>query len=321
MEVSEHLEAQNRWRSLIAKRRAKVLQVFSDSSPNAWWDTKYGPTREREDVQSISVSKTNFSSEISIGLMKTEASVVLFHRRTITYKVFEVLQAGFPQVSPMFVMSGSRTASVNPMFPLSEWSRMVTQAKEGKFQAVVEHRKEVQELQSMGLPSVLHLPPLVEIPGDLKFQGRLAQEQFQVLICAESYPHYDILNRILGLDGWTPPYRNGIHIHLVLGDGPDSNQHEYREGLVMAAQELFGSSMVSVHPWMPRRRFLKFVKENIDGVVSVSPGSSVDVEAKKLGIDVYIFTENGQIMKDLSQPQDQQVADSRRAFWRRVCEH
>lgn len=317
MRQEDHLASQNRWRSLQVRRQSPVLQMFADYSPESWWWTRYKPSQDGEcevGLQTAFLSRRGFATQVSIALMEARPEFVVFHRRTITSNVYAEVARGFPEVKPVFVIPSLRDATRNPTMPLPDWWAMVHHARDHRCRVVVEDRSAIPDLRRAGVDPVYYLPPCPTLPKGFRTQAKAVSERYRLLLAAESYPHYDLLQAILCVEGWSIEGRL-VQLVLALGEGPDSTQETYRAGLIEAAHELLGRNRVSVWEWEPRERFLRRMSRHVDGVLTVDRESSVVQEANLLGIPVY--TVKGDTIVPAEIPPDLiQRKDARRAFWR-----
>lgn len=317
MRQEEHLQAQNRWRSLHVRGQAPVLQMFADYSPESWWWTRYKPSQDNEyrgGLQTACLSRRGFASQINIALMECSPDFVVFHRRTITSKVYAEVARSFVAVRPVFIVPSVTEATRNPTMPLPDWWAMVEHARDGLCRIAVEDRSAIPELRSLGVDPVLYLPPSPELPPSFRRESKTQSPRFRLLLAAESYPHYDLLQTILSIEGWKPPSGGGVDLTLALGEGPESVQEDYRDGLLTAAKTLLGPEHVVTWPWQPRHKFLRSMSRDVDGVIAVDRESNVVQEANLLGIPVYMV--EGETLRSVSITGDLAVRkNARRAFW------
>jgi len=299
------------WRSLKVRGDAPILQVFADYSPESWWETRYLPTTEEPEselVTSTFLSRNGFATQISLGLMDAQSAYVLFHARTITYRVYSQTITGFPGVVPVFVVPGLKTATQNPVIPLPEWVDFLCAARSGLCKLAVEKRSDSEGFRSMGLPIPGYFPPLYSLPAGFRAEGHKPSEYFRLLICGCASPDRDILSRMLQLKS-SKFNQKPVQCVLSLDEGPGSVYETYREGIVSAASEFLSEGRVVVWGRKRRRDFLRDVSREIDGVLSLQnhhphhhSDDSLSYEAFELGIPVY-SVEDGQLIP-VDQPSD-----------------
>lgn len=319
MNADDHLETQRRWRTLQVRGKARVLQVFADYSPESWWWSRYLPSQDEKDqypMQTAFLSRQGFGTQINLSIIECQPKFVLLHRRTVTSEVYYQIVTGFSGVHPIFVIPQPSEATRNPMMPLPDWYSMIRDARGGRCSLAVESRSGIQELRKMRVDPVLYLPPVYQLPPRFRREGKSPSDHFRMLICAESYPHLDILQAILSTD--VVQFRGKpIRLILALGDGPGSVQETYRDGLLQAATELLGPDRVSVWEWTLREKFLRKISRDVDGILSVDPEGAINYEAAALRIPLFGIRDN-QIEPRTVRDQSRHWADSRRLFWSRL---
>jgi len=316
--VDDHLFSQNRWRTLRVRRASPILQAFADYSPASWWDSRYLPSQGDEsdvNIQSIFISEYTFATQINVGYMESHPRVAVFHRRTLTSGIYNEVIIGFPEISPVFVVPHPTEATRNPLMPLTEWWRMIADAREGTIRLAVESRSGQQELRRLGVDPVLYLPPMVGLPPKFRGEGKTPSDHYRLLLSTESYPHLDILQAILSVDEWSSPDGRPVKLILALGEGPGSVQETYRDGLVEAANELLGEGRVEVWDWTLREKFLRRLSRDVDGLLILDRESGASVEANALKTPTFVI-EGEKIVRVDVPDSTHHRREARRAFWK-----
>lgn len=310
--IDDSLNAQRRWRSLQPGSPAPVLQVFADYSPESWWYTRYLPSdfEAGDNIQTVYISRHGFPTQINVAMISTNPSFVLFHRRTVTSSVYEQSVGSYPNVRPLFVVPDPEEISRNPTLPMPEYARMVQDSRDGKCTLVVESKESVAKLAKFGVPEVLYLPPLIKLPIRFRAETKLSSERKRVLIRSESYPVNDLIGLLLKVK----ERFSDCSLHLSLGDGFDSTQTNYREGIITLASILFPDA--EVWPNYPRTRFLRRVSRDVDVVVTPTPGSTFSVESRLLEVPTY--AKQGSELVELSRDSLEDVTELRKRFWRNL---
>jgi len=276
MKIDDYLTSQNAWRSLRVRGRSRILQVFADYSPEAWWWTRYKPSVEEARKYPIStsfISRSGFSSQISIALMESGASHVVFHRRTITSKVYREVVTNFPSVKPVFVVGNPDDMLRSPTMPVTDWLSFVDDARDGYCTLAIEETQHCQLYYDLGVQSVKCLPPLYGPPLGFKHSAKIESDYFRLLLCEDAVPHLDIVQQISSLrcmqvDG------KPVQLYLCLGEGPESIFAEYRAGVIQAARSVLKPNHLVVWDSVLRTDHLKRSASEVDGLL-VLRGSTV----------------------------------------------
>lgn len=323
MSPEDVLASQVRWRSLRVRHTARVVQFFSDGSPESWWHTRYLPSQAIAEtqklVESAFISKNGFSTQVNLSLADAKPKYALFHRRTLTSKVYFAI-TNFPAVFPIFVVPEPREISRNPTMPLPDWVTMLTHAREGRCWLAVETESGVADMLKAGV-GALYLPPAVSIPQGFRAEGRSPSDGYRVLLASESYPHFDLLDTLLLLDDWSKsvdyPSGKPLRLCLALGEGHASTQEIYRDGLVAAAVEMLGQDRVEIWGRLPREEFLKRMARDTDAVIDPAPCSAIAYEAVSIGLPV--FCSRGGLICPLDVDRNPHPSlKARRTFWERL---
>ena len=293
MNPDSTLSATRQWRLLRVRGESPVVQFFADYSPESWYWSRCLPSKDEGSIQTSFISKSGFSTQINLALVETRAKYAVFHRRTITYSVFEQIVGQFPGLTPIFVVGGPTDASRNPTMPLTEWVDMVRAAVMERCVLVCEKREQADSFVKFGVPDVRYLPPMVSLPDKFKREGKSPCEEYRILLSAEAFPVHDLLNVLLAIRNWSESdqYPSDKHLRLILslGEGPDSTQENYRDGLIGAAKLLFGERFVEVWPRELRIPFLARICRDVDAVVDPSPRTTIAIEANLLKIPTYAY--------------------------------
>lgn len=321
MTPNDVLDSQRRWRSLYTRGEARVVQFFADHSPEHWWYSRYNPSTSEGSIQSSFLSRAGFATQLHIALSSTNASVAVFHKRTITYDVFkEAVGRGY-NVRPVFVVDGVKRATTDASLPLVEWSRLVKSATEDQCLLAAETPEDFKSLRSLcGEQFVRYLPKMVVVPQDLPLEGKSPSPALRVLLCAQAYPDVQLPEVLLALSRWASQQSREIELNLLLGSGMLSSQALYRTGVVVFAGLLFDN--VVVRDWMPRLKFLCWMVRDVDLVLSPGGRTSVAIEAGLLGIPVCEYRD-GEVRDQPSWSEEergefQARKSARYSFWRSV---
>lgn len=311
---NEILASLRRWRTLTPKSGRRILQVFSDRSPSAWWSTRLEPSlKESREVTSSFISTQGVHSQVVSAAAIAKASVVVFHRHTLSITDYERIASLLPGVFPYFVVPGIQLVMASKNNG-SSWARLLDAARAGKCGIVVEKRTDIREYGMLGV-GAKYLPPVYDllIPQGAAVRGEVRLGRYLL----SSSPHQG--SNVLAAVSEVSQASDFSKLVLSFEELGGFDADDYRQ-MVVGFAEHFCDGRVEVWPYLNRREFQIAVASGVDAVIDPDPNArplaGVSQEAIQLGLPVYHVTA-GSLASVYAENED--VRQCRQKFWEDIC--